>query len=135
MTTAAIKREAIPTWLLAVAAVVVTVVAVLAFSISSAMRANHEVSYVASDQYLIDQAEASVREKLKDPASAVFSQQRVIGSGPDRRVCGLVNAKNSFGGFVGNERFVSFLGALAYIGDEKPPAAIWARSEHPCDIF
>lgn len=110
------------------------VLAGIGLSIFSAVRANQETSYLASDQYLIDKAEASVREKLKDPASAVFSQERIVGSGVDKRVCGFVNAKNSFGGYTGNQEFVTFFGSLAYVGaSDRPPPAIWSRKESPCD--
>ena len=108
--------------------------ALLAFAIS-AVRSNLGDNHPGSDQYLIDQAEASVRAKLRDPASAIFSEERIVGTGPDRRVCGFVNAKNGFGGYSGNQRFVSFMGTLAYIGDEQPLEAIWSRPEHPCDVF
>lgn len=81
---------------------------------------------------MIERAKVSVRSRLKDPASAVFSELRILGN---ERVCGYVNAKNSFGGYTGNTRFVSFYGAVTYIGDEKPAEAMWPRPEHPCDMF
>lgn len=53
-----------------------------------------------------------VRSSLKDPASAQFEgvqKGKKAGS-----VCGAVNAKNSYGGYVGFRRFVVFEG-VAYV--------------------
>lgn len=47
----------------------------------------------------IDKAREAVSERLKDPESAHFRNERVVGE--DRFVCGEVNAKNSAGGYVG----------------------------------
>lgn len=135
MAVAAAKRNAISTKVLAIIAVVVTIIALLAFIIAAGVKEKQRLSYTGSDQYLIDQAEASVRATLRDPASAVFSEQRVLGTGPDQRVCGLVNAKNGFGGYAGEQRFVSFLGAVAFVGEERPDTPLWTRPEHPCDVF
>jgi hypothetical protein len=57
--------------------------------------------------------EESVRDKLKDPNSAIISDIQTM---PDKKiagliyVCGLVNAKNSFGGYTNK---AVFLGGLA----------------------
>lgn len=54
----------------------------------------------------IEQVEAGVRGRLKDPGSANFGK---IVAGKDDQgkviVCGLVNSKNSFGGYVGMSPF------------------------------
>lgn len=47
----------------------------------------------------IDRAREAVSEQLKDPASAQFRNDRVVGN--DRTVCGEVNGKNSAGGYAG----------------------------------
>jgi hypothetical protein len=65
---------------------------------------------------------ALVRDSLKDPDSAKFSGlyavKRIDGQGPTG-LCGYVNAKNSYGGYVGKKRF--FAGAtLASIWDDNP---------------
>lgn len=55
---------------------------------------------------LLAHARSSVLAKLKDPASAQFDGLQVnprIGS-----VCGMVNARNSFGGYTGMKRFIAF---------------------------
>jgi hypothetical protein len=57
-------------------------------------------------------AEKAVTARLKDPDSARFSGLRVVSGEPDAKgyrhvfVCGSVNAKNSFGGYGGDARFV-----------------------------
>lgn len=58
-----------------------------------------------------------VRANLKDPRSAQFSNVAIYDSpefsNPGKRVrsaCGIVNAKNSYGGYVGARRFIVMLG-------------------------
>ena len=56
----------------------------------------------------IDKGKNAVKKKLKDPKSAQF--RKVFfhrGSGNIPVTCGEVNAKNSFGGYKGFQRFVS----------------------------
>lgn len=53
----------------------------------------------------IDQAREAVAEQLKDPGSAKFQNERVVGS--DNTVCGEVNSKNSVGGYVGFSSYVA----------------------------
>jgi hypothetical protein len=55
---------------------------------------------VVTDQ--VDEAKAAIMKRLKDPESARFSEIAVKGN----NVCGLVNAKNSMGGYVGPRPFV-----------------------------
>jgi hypothetical protein len=64
-----------------------------------------------ADHDAIAKAEASVRTQLKDPYSAVFSDEKATGTGSVKLICGRVNAKNGFGGYVGNRRFLFFPGA------------------------
>ncbi|MBF8793485.1 hypothetical protein QFA96_22950 [Pseudomonas sp. Ap32] len=47
----------------------------------------------------IDLAREAVAEQLKDPASAQFRNERVVGN--DRTVCGEVNGRNSAGAYAG----------------------------------
>ena len=56
----------------------------------------------------IRDAKQLVREQLRDPDSAVFSSVYVLGN-PPQVVCGVVNAKNGFGGYVGKTPFVDVL--------------------------
>lgn len=48
-------------------------------------------------------AKSAVTEQLKDPDSAQFSGLRESSDG--KHICGYVNAKNSFGGYVGERPF------------------------------
>jgi hypothetical protein len=49
----------------------------------------------------IDDARAAIIRKLKDPESARFTDVRVNGE----VVCGMVNAKNAYGGYPGAHKF------------------------------
>lgn len=71
----------------------------------------------SSDADLIQLAQKSVQQQLKDPESAKFGEALIFAH-PDespkyknlRYVCGTVNAKNALGGYVGESRFVVLLG-------------------------
>lgn len=58
-----------------------------------------------TDASKISEAQNAVARTLSDPKSADFSNDRVAGSGDRQLVCGEVNAKNSFGGYVGFRRY------------------------------
>lgn len=61
-----------------------------------------------------------MREQLKDPDSAKFSSVKaVVDDDQALYVCGLVNAKNSYGGYTGN---VAFQGLLISTGAFLPVA-------------
>jgi hypothetical protein len=51
---------------------------------------------------VLAQVEDAVRDRLKDPESARFTDVRKF---PNGNACGWVNAKNSFGGYVGRKPF------------------------------
>jgi hypothetical protein len=55
----------------------------------------------------IDLNKDQVKERLKDPDSAQFRDVFVSNTGGLPVVCGEVNAKNSFGGYGGFQRFIS----------------------------
>lgn len=59
----------------------------------------------------IEIVKSGVRDSLKDPASALFRGQfkAARGSKGTIYVCGLVNARNSFGGYVGDKPFIGIL--------------------------
>lgn len=58
----------------------------------------------ATDE-LVSKAKGLLVQNLKDPESAKFSNL-VIAHGPNRKlVCGSINAKNSYGGYVGAKKF------------------------------
>lgn len=54
--------------------------------------------------YQQHEAEGKVRAQLRDPESAQFSEVTSAGNG--MLVCGMVNAKNGMGGYVGRRKFV-----------------------------
>ena len=66
--------------------------------------------------------EIGVRSRLKDPDSAKFGFMAAIKDGDGARVCGVVNAKNSYGGYTGDVPFIadysprSHLAVLGVIG-------------------
>lgn len=53
--------------------------------------------------------ENAVRDALKDPESARFYDIKTF---PNRNVCGYVNAKNSYGGYVGKKPFAYVFGRV-----------------------
>ncbi|WP_250500569.1 hypothetical protein [Caballeronia sp. GAWG1-5s-s] len=71
-------------------------------------------------------AEDLVRKSLKDPDSAKFSSEFIVRSKPDEKgivfvgVCGLVNARNGFGGYAGNARFVAVSSESSQVGPSYP---------------
>ena len=64
-------------------------------------------SHAATNQQIINEAKLAVKERLKDPESARFRNVRVE-ENPNKSVWikGEYNAKNSYGGYVGFEKFV-----------------------------
>lgn len=63
------------------------------------------------------QGEKLVRNALKDPESAVFRDVKYVRK--TKGFCGLVNAKNSMGGYVGfHDFYVDADGKVAFAPDE-----------------
>lgn len=56
----------------------------------------------------IEDAKDAVRAQLKDPASAIFHEVKV--NKENGAACGLVNAKNAMGGYVGKRGFLKTSG-------------------------
>jgi hypothetical protein len=52
---------------------------------------------------------AQVKDLLKDPDSAKFKWMRLYGTSEVETYCGLVNAKNSYGGYTGYSIFTTIL--------------------------
>lgn len=72
---------------------------------STVKQSQKKVSVVASkDQELIKKAKEAILYKLKDPASAQFRNVHIYKDDPTI-VRGEVNAKNSYGGYDGFDRF------------------------------
>jgi len=95
--------------------------------------ANNRVMLLAEDQ---------VRRALKDPDSAKFGVVYLVASSkavpppkPEAdTVCGYVNAKNSFGGYVGASMFIVFPGLVPFLAPSEtnakeynPFIRIWNR--------
>lgn len=57
-------------------------------------------------------AKTAIKDNLKDPASAIFGEMfSYVSSEKKRYVCGIVNAKNSYGGYTGGTGYLTiFLG-------------------------
>ena len=58
-----------------------------------------------SDKVDIDVALAMTKSYLRDPDSAQFIGVKLVRRGEEKGVCGHVNARNAFGGMVGNTAF------------------------------
>ena len=76
-----------------------------------------EREYIRKTRALIEISEAAIKEQLKDPDSALFEWSggfAFVGYKPTLfskvrtgfGACGFVNARNSFGGYVGKQRFL-----------------------------
>ena len=52
-------------------------------------------------------AQDAAKKGLKDPDSAKFQNLRIADFDGGKVVCGEINAKNSYGGYVGYKRFVA----------------------------
>ena len=73
-----------------------------------------------NEQIIIDTALSQVRNSLKDPDSALFKNVRLVDYFDGKVICGDVNAKNSYGGYVGYTPFVAGVNA----------ADIWFDTEY-----
>jgi len=85
-------------------------------------RLNEQNRRPVEDEKLIAEVEAAVREELLDPESARFRNLYFAPNpvGPDSRVCGEVNAKNRFGGYVGFNDFGVDVSNLDFTGGNNP---------------
>lgn len=96
----------------------------LVFTITYCGKAYHNMGIISANMKPTDQgdsdqggltdgailvaAEAAIKDELKDPASAQFSDVEVHRpAGKTPLACGYVNAKNGFGGYMGAEAFIS----------------------------
>lgn len=60
-----------------------------------------------TEEEALEKAREAVAESLKDPSSAQFRNVRLANYMGGKVICGEVNAKNSYGGYVGFTRFVA----------------------------
>ena len=67
----------------------------------------------------MDDVRAGVTAGLKDPTSPRFGTSFVAAKGSSGSVvvCGFVNAKNSFGGYVGEAPFIGVINSAATISE------------------
>ncbi len=72
----------------------------------------------ACDNGAVSDAKKALKSRLKDPESATFSE---VKSNEDGTVCGKYNAKNSFGGYVGEKIFSYENGVITINEDEAAP--------------
>ena len=61
----------------------------------------------------------AVRDSLRDPASAQFRNVRLVKFSGGQVVCGEVNGKNAYGGYVGYKQWVS-AGVYALLYEKAP---------------
>jgi hypothetical protein len=71
--------------------------------------------YAADDGELIDVAKQIVSQSMKDPEAAKFKNMVVMDLGKRRVICGEVNAKNGYGGYVGFKKFYMYEGADKFL--------------------
>lgn len=64
------------------------------------------VSLTQSERQMVERA---IRQRLKDPNSAMFNSIGGFGKSGVITVCGMVNARNSFGGYTGDQLFSTLL--------------------------
>lgn len=65
-------------------------------------------AYAQDSQLLIEATQKSIADSFKDPDSAKFRNVTVLDAGKTKAICGEVNAKNSYGGYVGFRSFYKY---------------------------
>jgi hypothetical protein len=80
-------------------------------------------TYVSYDEWFKYPAlRGYVSSQMKDPASSKFRGERISSSG---WLCGEMNAKNSYGAYIGFKRFISvsptsaYVDGMGYVGIER----------------
>lgn len=84
----------------------------------------------AQQWILVAQAKDGIRRKMKDPDSARFEGVFFSASGVTPVACGRVNAKNSFGGYGGFQRFIAAGDIIGILEEETAQGQFskdWAR--------
>jgi hypothetical protein len=69
------------------------------------------------DGALIESSKVRVARDLKDPASVQFRDVVVVRNGKSVTVCGEYNAKNSYGAYVGFQKFFASPGSAITEGE------------------
>jgi hypothetical protein len=73
----------------------------------------------------LPRARALIADKLRDPSSAQFRNERFTASG---NLCGELNSKNGAGGYVGFRRFIS-MGPDANYLEAEGPIGEWSHAD------
>lgn len=78
----------------------------------------------------IEQAKAAITRELKDPESARFRDITVRNFQGGKVICGEMNAKNSYGGYVGFKRFMAShrKSVIEEIDQRHPDVAVAANA-------
>ena len=76
-------------------------------TIDALIKLNFIILKDKEDEELIKLAQDDIMEELIDPDSANFRNEKIIRNDNGLYVCGEVNAKNSFGGYVGFKPYFS----------------------------
>ena len=99
--------------------------AVAVFGIASVANAGAGAEKISVPEARAEQTKHAVKAILKDPESAQFrnfyTKSWTGKPSPMDPVCGEVNAKNSYGGYIGFTRF--------YQADPNSPAVLWATED------
>jgi len=72
-------------------------------------------------------AKDQVKARLRDPASAEFTNVRIVRRNGRTAICGYVNSRNGFGGMTGPQRFIA--GGAVGLEDDFGPGQmdeVWA---------
>lgn len=106
--------------------------AIIIIFIGYGMEQSGKTPYVPNNIDYIVRAQNNVKATLKDPSSAEFKDLLVYKTTGIPVVCGVVNAKNSFGGYTGWTAFIS-VGDTATVDnneDEKLFIRSWKNLCH-----
>jgi hypothetical protein len=94
--------------------------------------AAHGGTYVTAngEQKMIEASQEAARNQLKDPGSAQFRNVRVESFEGGKVVCGQINGKNSYGGYVGFKQFVAspISATFESTGSRYPQADVLANT-------
>lgn len=89
-----------------------------------------EMQKEAEDRGMLLAAQKIVRDRLKDPGSAEFRNERIRQFQGKDVACGEVNANNSFGGKTGFKRYIAQSETVVVTEEEMTPAEFaeaWAK--------
>src|SRR4051794_25223763 len=88
----------------------------------SAKRPVQQVQLTTLSATQVSSLQARVKDRLKDPDSARFGDIAAGKAADDSiHVCGLVNSKNSFGGYTGMAPYTAKIGTLGTVADIQGP--------------